>query len=95
MILPWATLDSFVTKDEFAAELRRRGKNDVPITVKSQILMISKGQQSERALGVLACKKDKQRLAPRVLVGDLRVAITLRAVATCCIPPAIQFAFSS
>jgi len=61
-------------------ELRKRGENAFLITVKSQILMCSKAQRSERALGVLACKKRKRRLAPRVLVGGLGVAVTRRAV---------------
>ncbi len=80
MALPWTTLDSFVTADEGTLELRKRGTNDFLITVGSQILMNSKAQRSEMALGKLGCRKIKNHPAPRVLVGGLGMAITLRAV---------------
>lgn len=80
MALPWEVLDRFETDDEGVLELRKRGKNDFLITVGPQILMNSKAQRSELALGRLGCAKVKTRPAPRVLVGGLGMAITLRAV---------------
>ena len=80
MALPWTTLDSFETEDEGTLELRKRGSGDFLITVGSQILMNSKAQRSEIALGRLGCAGLRQHPAPRVLVGGLGMAITLRAV---------------
>lgn len=80
MAIPWTVLDRFETDDEGTLELRMRGKGDFLITVGSQILMNSKAQRSEIALGQLGCRKLKQLTAPRVLVGGLGMAITLRAV---------------
>ena len=80
MALPWDVLDRFETPDEGTLELRKRGRNDFLITVGAQILMNSKAQRSEQALGVLGCRKLKNIQAPRVLVGGLGMAITLRAV---------------
>ena len=80
MALPWEVLDRFETEDEGTLELRKRGKNDFLITVGTQILMNSKAQRSEMALGKLGCRKLKDHSAPRVLVGGLGMAITLRAV---------------
>lgn len=80
MALPWEVLDRFETDDEGVLELRKRGKGDFLITVGSQVLMNSKAQRSEMALGKLGCAKLKHHPAPRVLVGGLGMAITLRAV---------------
>lgn len=80
MAIPWQVLDRFETEDEGALELRKRGKGDFLITVGPQILMNSKAQRSEMALGKLGCKKLKKHPKPRVLVGGLGMAITLRAV---------------
>ncbi|NOY13402.1 MAG: spermidine synthase [Deltaproteobacteria bacterium] len=80
MALPWHVLDRFETADEGTLELRKRGKNDFLITVGTQILMNSKAQRSELALGKLGCRKLKNLATPRVLVGGLGMAITLRAV---------------
>jgi spermidine synthase len=80
MALPWEVLDRFETEDEGVLELRKRGKGDFLITVGAQILMNSKAQRSEIALGRLGCATLKQHPAPRVLVGGLGMAITLRAV---------------
>jgi spermidine synthase len=80
MALPWITLDRFTTADEGTLELRQRGAGDYLITVGSQVLMNSKAQRSEVALGELGCRGLKNHPAPRVLVGGLGMAITLRAV---------------
>jgi spermidine synthase len=80
MALPWKTLDRFVSADEGALELRQRGAGDFVITLGSRILMNSKAQRSEIALGELGCRGLQDLPAPRVLVGGLGMAITLRAV---------------
>ena len=80
MALPWKVLDQFVTETEGVLELRQRGKGDFLITLGSQVLMNSKAQRSEMALGKLGCQELKNHPRPRVLVGGLGMAITLRAV---------------
>ncbi|ABA89873.1 SAM-dependent methyltransferase, putative [Syntrophotalea carbinolica DSM 2380] len=80
MALPWKTIDRFATEDEGDLELRQRGKGDFLITVGPQILMNSKAQRSEIALGELGCQHLKNHPNPQVLVGGLGMAITLRAV---------------
>ncbi|MCF6179962.1 MAG: spermidine synthase [Geopsychrobacter sp.] len=80
MALPWKTLDRFETEDEGVLELRQRGVGDFLISVGSQVLMNSKAQRSEIALGVLGCKGLNKKVKPRVLVGGLGMGITLRAV---------------
>jgi len=80
MAIPWQVLDRFETADEGFLELRKRGKGDFLITIGPQVLMNSKAQRSEIALGKLGCKKLKTHPKPRVLVGGLGMAITLRAV---------------
>jgi len=80
MALPWKVLDQFMTKTEGILELRQRGKGDFLITLGPQVLMNSKAQRSEMALGILGCKGLDKYPQPRVLVGGLGMAITLRAV---------------
>lgn len=80
MAIPWTVLDRFETEDEGVLELRQRGRGDYLITVGSQILMNSKAQRSEIALGELGCRFLNDHPKPRVLVGGLGMAITLRAV---------------
>lgn len=80
MALPWQVLDRFVTDDEGTLELRKRGDDDFLITVGPQILMNSKAQRSEMALGRLGCRHLNNTPKPQVLVGGLGMAITLRSV---------------
>jgi len=80
MALPWKTLDRFITEDEGVLELRQRGEGDFIISLGSQVLMNSKAQRSEIALGQLGCMGLISHPAPRVLIGGLGMAITLRAV---------------
>ena len=80
MAIAWQVLDRFVTVDEGVLELRKRGRGDFLITLGPQILMNSKTQRSEIALGKLGCRNLKKHPHPRVLVGGLGMAITLRAV---------------
>lgn len=79
MAQPWKVLDSVAT-DEGILELRQRGERDFLITVNSLVLMNSALHRSEVALGELACSHLKQQSNPRVLVGGLGMAFTLRAV---------------
>jgi spermidine synthase len=79
MAQPWKTLES-VTTDEGILELRQRGERDFLITVNSLVLMNSSLHRSEVALGELACGHLKHQAGPRVLVGGLGMAFTLRAV---------------
>lgn len=80
MALPWTTLDRFQTGDGETVELRRRGARDFLITIGPQVLMNSRAQRSEMALGALGCRGLAAHPAPRVLVGGLGMGITLRAV---------------
>lgn len=80
MALPWKTLDRMLTETGETLELRQRGAGDFLITIGTQILMNSKAQRSEVALGKLGCQGLQQHSAPRVLVGGLGMGITLRAV---------------
>ncbi len=80
MALPWKVLDQFTTDDNEIMELRQRGKDDFLITIGSQILMNSKAQRSEMALGKVGCQGLKSHPCPKVMVGGLGMGITLRAV---------------
>ena len=55
MALPWKTLDRFASENEGILELRQRGAGDYLITLGPQVLMNSKAQRSEIALGRLGC----------------------------------------
>jgi len=79
MALPWKVLDRFMTADGELLELRKRGPGDFLITLGPQVLMNSRAQRSEIALGRLGCAKLNNHPAPRVLVGGLGMAVTLRA----------------
>lgn len=79
MALPLVTLDTAATPDGKLA-LQRRGERDFFITIGGRMLMNSADRRSEVALGTLACRGLAQHPAPRVLVGGLGMAITLRAV---------------
>jgi len=79
MAQPWKTLESVATADG-TLELRQRGERDFLITVNSLVLMNSSLHRSEVALGEVACSHLKGQTGPRVLVGGLGMAFTLRAV---------------
>ncbi len=79
MAQPWKILDRVPTP-EGILELRQRGDRDFLITIGPQVLMNSTAHRSEVALGQLACRDLRERVAPRVLVGGLGMAFTLRAV---------------
>ncbi|MBJ6750612.1 spermidine synthase [Geomonas anaerohicana] len=79
MAVPWKVLQSVTTGDG-VLELRQRGERDFLITANGLVLMNSSLHRSEVALGEVACGHLKDAAAPRVLVGGLGMAITLRAV---------------
>ena len=79
MAQPWKVLQSVKT-NEGRLELRQRGERDFLITSNSLVLMNSALHRSEVALGELACGHLKLQAAPRVLVGGLGMAFTLKAV---------------
>ncbi len=74
----WEILDSVATP-EGALELRRRGEREFLITIGGRVLMNSQANRSELALGRLGCQGLATAPAPRVLIGGLGMACTLRA----------------
>lgn len=79
MSQPWIVIESIPT-DEGVLQLRRRGEGDFLITVGGLVLMNSRANRSELALGRLACEHLQNSDSPRVLVGGLGMGYTLRAV---------------
>jgi spermidine synthase len=75
---PWETLDAATTPDG-RLELRRRDAREFLITIDGRVLMNCAASLSEIALGRLACAALAGRAAPRVLIGGLGMACTLRA----------------
>jgi spermidine synthase len=84
MTRPWQTIASVPTP-EGALELRCRGDEgpgaDYLIVVGGRVLMTSSARRSEEELAerAVAALPAKARAAPRVLVGGLGMAFTLRA----------------
>ena len=74
----WETLDVVATS-EGPLELRRRGAREFLITLSGRVLMNSQANRSELALGRLGCHGLATTRAPRVLIGGLGMACTLRA----------------
>jgi spermidine synthase len=93
MTRPWQTLDRVPT-DEGELVLLQRGERDYMIKVGGRVLMVSQGSGSERALATLACEALGPRPAPRVLIGGLGMAITLRAALQAWPDPAAAFVVS-
>lgn len=79
MAQPWTVIDSIPT-DEGILQLRRRGPGDFLITVGGLVLMNSRANRSEIALGSMACEHLQNSASPRVLVGGLGMGYTLKAV---------------
>ena len=88
MARPWQTLATAPT-GEGTLELRRRGDDEFLIVIAGRVLMNSASRRSEEALATLACGHLKTAAAPRVLIGGLGMAFTLRA-ALDCLPPAAR-----
>jgi spermidine synthase len=73
----WKTVET-VDTDEGKLELRQRGTQDFLIVIDGRVLMTSHDRRSEEALSTLALAKLATR-SPRVLIGGLGMAYTLRA----------------
>ena len=77
---PWKTLATEATA-EGALQLRQRGAKEFLITIDGRVLMTSHDRRSEIGLASLACKDLPARGpgTPRVLIGGLGMAYTVRA----------------
>jgi spermidine synthase len=76
---PWKTLETITTADG-ALQLRQRGNSEFLIVIDGRVLMTSHDRRSEQGLAALACKALAQAArAPRVLIGGLGMAYTVRA----------------
>jgi predicted membrane-bound spermidine synthase len=79
MAKPWQTLATVPTA-EGPLELRQRGERDFLIVVGGRVLMTSVARRSEEALATFAAAAMKGRIShPRVLIGGLGMAYTVRA----------------
>ena len=74
---PWKTLATVATK-EGALQLRQRAEREFLIVIDGRVLMTSNDRRSEQGLATLACDGLPAR-APRVLIGGLGMAYTVRA----------------
>lgn len=77
-MVPWKVLDTIVTA-EGSLQLRQRGAREFLITIDGRCLMTSSERTSEEAVATLAIKALAGRKAPRVLIGGLGMAYTVRA----------------
>lgn len=77
MTRPWRVLETIAT-DEGPLELRQRGDDEFLIVIAGRVLMTSAARRSEEALATLALASIDSS-APRVLIGGLGMAYTLRA----------------
>jgi spermidine synthase len=75
---PWRIVDSIETP-EGKLELRQRGERDFLIMIAGRVLMTSKAHRSEDELAWRSCAPLAVRARPRVLLGGLGMAHTLRA----------------
>ena len=73
---PWKTLATVVT-DEGPLELRQRNDKEFLLVIGGRILMTSHDRKSEERLATLACALLGPE--PRILIGGLGMAYTLRA----------------
>jgi spermidine synthase len=80
MTLPWKIIDRFTTARKETLELRQRGEGDFILFLDGRVLMNSRAQRSEMALGRLGCRPWQDTRAPEVLVGGLGMGFTLRTV---------------
>lgn len=78
MTQPWKVIDTIDT-DEGLLDLRQRGERDFLITIDGRVLMNSSANMSEIVLAELACAPLQGKKKPRVLVGGLGMAFTLKA----------------
>jgi len=78
MSRPWRTIDVAET-DEGPMTLMQRGDREFVIKMETFVLMNSHLNLTEKALAESACGLLGQRRKPRVLIGGLGMAFTLRA----------------
>ena len=78
MARPWTTLAS-VDLIDGVMELRQRGETDFLITIDGRVLMNSFSRSSEEELSRLGLAHIGGVPSPRVLIGGLGMAFTLRA----------------
>lgn len=74
---PWKTLAT-VAAAEGRLELRQRGEREFLIVIDGRVLMTSNERRSEQALATLAVEA-LAAATPRVLIGGLGMAYTVRA----------------
>jgi spermidine synthase len=74
---PWKVLGT-VDTDEGKLQLRQR-EQEFLIVIDGRVLMTSTERKSEQGLATLACAPFAKLPAPRVLIGGLGMAYTLRA----------------
>ena len=77
-MIPWKALATIATT-EGELQLRQRGPREFLITIDGRVLMTSSERTSEQAVATLACAEVANRKAPRVLIGGLGMAYTVRA----------------
>jgi spermidine synthase len=77
MARPWKTLAQVPTP-EGKLELRQRGDDEFLILIAGRVLMTSQARRSEESLSTLALAQVKAT-RPRVLIGGLGMAYTVRA----------------
>ena len=77
-MLRWQTIDR-VDTPEGRLELRQRGDLDFLITIAGRVLMTSTAHRSEDELARVACAPLQGRPRPRLLLGGLGMAYTLRS----------------
>jgi len=88
MTLPWRTVDTADT-NEGLMTLMQRGDREFTIKMESFVLMNSRLNLTEVALAGSACEALGSRRKPRVLIGGLGMAFTLKA-ALDALPPDAQ-----
>jgi len=74
---PWKTLATVATT-EGTLQLRQRGDREFLIVIDGRVLMTSNDRRSEQALATRACAA-LTSATPRVLIGGLGMAYTVRA----------------
>lgn len=77
-MVPWKVLSTVATT-EGELQLRQRNAREFLITIDGRVLMTSAERSSEQAVATLACKQLAAEKAPRVLIGGLGMAYTVRA----------------
>lgn len=77
-MVPWKVLATIATSTG-ELQLRQRNEREFLITFDGRVLMTSSERTSEVAVATLACEQLAGRKAPRVLIGGLGMAYTVRA----------------